>query len=95
MCTALDQQIAIRVVPMALPDLDYPSKLDRSAELIDRLLQHGAEQAPNFLHRTRYGRAQTFSRSMRPWCSAVAGASVRAHIPRCVEPSSGGWLSIG
>ncbi len=38
--------IAIRVVPMQLPDLDYPSKLDRSADLIERLLRHGAEQAP-------------------------------------------------
>lgn len=40
--------IAIRVVPMQLPDLDYPSKLDRSADLIERLLRHGAEQAPLF-----------------------------------------------
>jgi NTE family protein len=41
------KRIAIRVVELGL-DLDYPSKLDRSGALIERLLQHGRERAPWF-----------------------------------------------
>lgn len=40
--------ITIRVVGMNLPELDYPSKLDRSADLIEELLSHGAARAPMF-----------------------------------------------
>ncbi|WP_336489928.1 patatin-like phospholipase family protein [Methylobacterium nigriterrae] len=38
------RRIAVRVVALDL-DLDYPSKLDRSPELIERLLSHGAAKA--------------------------------------------------
>jgi hypothetical protein len=42
---ARDKPIGLRVVELGL-DLDDPSKLDRSAELIERRLAHGAVRAP-------------------------------------------------
>jgi NTE family protein len=41
------KHIRIRVVELG-PDLDYASKLDRSAELIRRLIEHGNERAELF-----------------------------------------------
>jgi NTE family protein len=40
--------ITIRVVERGLTDLDYPSKLDRSAGLIERLIANGKTRAPLF-----------------------------------------------
>jgi NTE family protein len=42
------KHIKIRVVELGLTDLDYPSKLDRSASLIERLLANGKARAPLF-----------------------------------------------
>jgi NTE family protein len=42
------KRIVIRVVELGLTDLDYPSKLDRSADLIERLLANGHARAPLF-----------------------------------------------
>jgi NTE family protein len=42
------QQIKIRVVELGIPDLDYPSKLDRSSVLIERLMANGADRAEWF-----------------------------------------------
>ena len=36
------------MVELGLTNLDYPSKLDRSAALIDRLVADGKERAPLF-----------------------------------------------
>lgn len=41
-------QIKIRVVELGLTELDYPSKLDRSANLIERLLDDGKARAALF-----------------------------------------------
>jgi NTE family protein len=40
--------ITVRVVEIGVPGLDYPSKLDRSPDLIERLMQNGEERAPWF-----------------------------------------------
>jgi NTE family protein len=45
------KRIAIRVVELGLTDLDYPSKLDRSAALIDRLIAEGKTRAQLFFSR--------------------------------------------
>jgi NTE family protein len=42
------KHIGIRIVELELEDLDYPSKLDRSSALIDKLLRAGAESAERF-----------------------------------------------
>lgn len=42
------REIRIRVVELALEGLDYPSKLDRSAALLQRLQESGAERAAWF-----------------------------------------------
>jgi NTE family protein len=42
------KQIKIRVVELGLTELDYPSKLDRSAALIEHLLANGKARAPLF-----------------------------------------------
>src|SRR3954453_19998961 len=42
------QEIKIRVVELDIEDLDYPSKLDRSRELIRHLLHRGEERAEWF-----------------------------------------------
>ena len=42
------KRIVIRVVELGLTDLDYPSKLDRSASLIERLVADGKRRAPWF-----------------------------------------------
>jgi NTE family protein len=42
------KKIQIRVVELGLPDLDYPSKLDRSPQLIKDLMKNGAELAECF-----------------------------------------------
>jgi NTE family protein len=36
---------------MGLTDLDYPSKLDRSSDLIEELLENGRDLAPKFFER--------------------------------------------
>jgi NTE family protein len=41
--------IRIRVVELGIPNLDYPSKLDRSSLLIERLFADGASRAEWFL----------------------------------------------
>ena len=41
------RKITVRVVELGL-HLDYPSKLDRDRELIERLLRHGEERADWF-----------------------------------------------
>jgi NTE family protein len=43
------KHIEVREIALDLPDLDYASKLDRSPELIDRLMQHGRQKAKHFL----------------------------------------------
>jgi NTE family protein len=40
--------IKLRVVELGIPDLDYPSKLDRTPKFIERLMRHGAESAVQF-----------------------------------------------
>jgi NTE family protein len=40
--------ICVRVVQMGISDLDYPSKLDRTASLIERLMRNGEERAAWF-----------------------------------------------
>jgi NTE family protein len=40
--------IQVRVVELDMPDLDYPSKLDRSASFIEHLMEHGAACAELF-----------------------------------------------
>jgi NTE family protein len=51
--------IEIRVVELDL-ELDYPSKLDRSGELIQRLMRHGEARAAWFFdHRSEWPRAGT------------------------------------
>ena len=42
------KRITIRVVELGLTDLDYPSKLDRSSALIERLIADGKRRAPWF-----------------------------------------------
>lgn len=42
------QPIVIREIGLDRPDLDYPSKLDRSPELIEELLHLGRNTAPQF-----------------------------------------------
>jgi NTE family protein len=42
------KHITIRIVELGLTDLDYPSKLDRSAGLIDRLIADGKRRAAWF-----------------------------------------------
>jgi NTE family protein len=42
------KHIAIRVVELGRSDLDYPSKLDRSAELVRALMERGEERAALF-----------------------------------------------
>lgn len=39
------RHIQIRLVELGVPDLDYPSKLDRSPQLLEQLLASGAERA--------------------------------------------------
>jgi NTE family protein len=47
------QHITIRLVELSVPDLDYPSKLDRNSALIEKLLANGAELAERFFdHRS-------------------------------------------
>ena len=41
-------EIKLRIVELDIEDLDYPSKLDRSRELIQRLLARGEERAEWF-----------------------------------------------
>ena len=61
------QHIDIRIVELGLPDLDYQSKLDRSGELIEALMQNGRERAPWFFEeRSRWPRADSLPvRSVR------------------------------
>jgi len=40
--------IAVRVVEIGVRNLDYPSKLDRNPELLERLMKDGEERAPWF-----------------------------------------------
>ncbi len=40
--------ICIRVVELGIPELDYPSKLDRTGAFIERLMRHGEERAAWF-----------------------------------------------
>jgi NTE family protein len=42
------QDIKIRVVELGITGLDYPSKLDRSSVLIEKLMENGAERAERF-----------------------------------------------
>ena len=42
------KEIKLRVVELDIEDLDYPSKLDRSHNLINRLMHHGQERAEWF-----------------------------------------------
>lgn len=42
------RHIDLRVIELDLP-LDYPSKFDRSADHIERLMHHGREKARAFL----------------------------------------------
>ena len=42
------KEIKLRVVELDIEDLDYPSKLDRSHNLIHRLMHHGQERAEWF-----------------------------------------------
>jgi NTE family protein len=42
------KHITIRVVELGLTELDYPSKLDRRAELIERLIEDGESRADAF-----------------------------------------------
>ncbi len=51
------QPIGVRVVELGIRDLDYPSKLDRSEDLIERLLRNGEERAEWFFdHRSEWPR---------------------------------------
>jgi NTE family protein len=43
------KHIEVREIALDLPDLDYASKLDRSPELIARLIQHGRQKTQHFL----------------------------------------------
>jgi len=60
--------IAIRVVELDRPDLDYASKLDRSPELIRGLMEHGRRRAALFFsEESRWPRASSLpARSARP-----------------------------
>jgi NTE family protein len=40
--------IKLRVVELDIPDLDYPSKLDRTPQFIEKLMARGAESAGQF-----------------------------------------------
>lgn len=60
--------ITLRVVEMDLPDLDYPSKLNRSSAHIERLLRHGADRAGLFFERE----------SLWPRDDAVTSRTVKA-----------------
>ena len=42
------QEIRVRIVELGMEDLDYPSKLDRSRELIHHLMRRGEERAEWF-----------------------------------------------
>ncbi len=54
------KQITIRVVELGIPNLDYPSKLDRSGALIERLMQDGETRANWFFdERSLWPRAGT------------------------------------
>ncbi len=56
--------------------LDYPSKLDRSGPLIERLLQHGHERADWFFdRRSLWPRDEAASSALRPPAGTHARAS--------------------
>jgi NTE family protein len=42
------RHIQIRLVELGVPGLDYPSKLDRSPQLVERLMASGVERASWF-----------------------------------------------
>jgi NTE family protein len=68
------QRIRIRVVELGAGELDYPSKLDRSSALIEKLLDTGKERAQWFFDR----------RSEWPRTGTVPAASVhprRSRLP--------------
>ena len=66
------KEIKLRVVELDIEDLDYPSKLDRSHNLIHRLMHHGQERAEWFFEGGPSG--------------PVAGASPSAPYRRLVRP---------
>ncbi len=45
------KSICIRVVELGIPDLDYPSKLDRTSAFIERLMRNGEERAEWFFQK--------------------------------------------
>jgi NTE family protein len=63
--------IRVRVVELGIPDLDYPSKLDRSAPFIEHLMENGAHRAPWFFD----------DRSDWPRPGTVPATSVTHHHP--------------
>jgi NTE family protein len=66
------QHINIRVVELGIPNLDYPSKLDRSSILIEKLLANGAERAEWFFD----------ARSDWPREGTIPAAAVSHRAPR-------------
>ena len=77
------QEVKVRVVELGLKSLDYPSKLDRSRELIHRLIHRGAERAEWFFDER--------SEWPRPGCIPKAAVSPARALPRsAVNPSASG-----
>jgi NTE family protein len=78
------KHITIRVVEMALPDLDYPSKLDCSAAHLRRLIEHGKKRAELFFSdESRWPRPGSLpEKSVRP---SAASTSVFTHRRRAAR----------
>jgi NTE family protein len=73
------QEIKVRVVELGIEALDQPSKLDRSRELIQRLMHRGAERAEWFFDER--------SEWPRPGSIPKAAVSPSRALSRSTSPS--------